>query len=74
MVLGIVQLRDCLRKRSFVQGQRVRLNFLGVGKMYTIAEIKVIVDEALDVMVLFTLERENEMTLHLTPDELFTML
>ena len=74
MVLGIVQLRDCLRKRSFVQGQRVRLRFLGVGKMYTITEIKVTVDEALDVMALFTLERENEMTLKLTPDELFVML
>lgn len=42
--------------------------------MYTITEIKVTVDEDLDVMVLFTLERENEMTLKLTPDELFVML
>lgn len=67
-------MRDCLRKRSFVQGQRVRLRFLGVCKMYTITEIKVTVDESLDVVVLFTLERENEMALKLTPDELFTML
>ncbi len=42
--------------------------------MYTITEIKVTVDEALDVVVLFTLERTDEMSLHLTPDELFTML
>ena len=45
------------KTKTFPHGKRcyIRLNFLGVGKMYTIAEIKVTVDEALDVVVMFTL-------------------
>ena len=63
-----------IRKRTFTQGQRVRVLFAGTRKVYTIESIKVTVDETLDVTVTITLTRPDEMTLIVTPDELYTML
>lgn len=63
-----------LRKRTFTQGQRVRVLFAGSRKIYTIELIKVTIDESLDVTVTITLTRQDEMSLIVTPDELYTML
>lgn len=63
-----------LRKRTFTQGQRVRISFAGNRKIYTIESIKVTIDEALEVTATFTLTRTDEMTLVVTPEELYTML
>lgn len=63
-----------LRKRTFTQGQRVRIGFAGNRKIYTIDSVKVTIDESLDVAVIFTLTRPDEMSLIVTPDELYTML
>jgi len=63
-----------LHKRTFTQGQRVRIGFAGNRKIYTIESIKVTIDEALDVTVEIILTRPDEMSLVVTPDELYTML
>ena len=45
------------KTKTFPHGKRcyIRLKFLGNYKTYTITEIKVTVDEALDVVVMFML-------------------
>ena len=47
---------------------------MGGKKIYTIESISVTIDEALDTHVTIILTRTDEMTLTVTPEELFVML
>lgn len=61
-----------LKKLKLTQGQRLRLNFNGKNYMFTIEEIIIIIDGALDVVVYLWIVA-SDLRLKVTPDEIYVM-
>lgn len=61
-----------LKKLKLTQGQRLRLNFNGRNYMFTIEQVIITVDGALDVSVYLWIVA-GELRLKVTPDEIYVM-